>query len=143
VIAAFVGILYAFLYGFWTAMATGGGHVNFIWMWMFITVEGFGLYFPIMGVLSVDLRGRITKLIFGSLIVINLVLSTVQLLSWVTDTEGDPMTDFERTVRSGYGTLAICAFVHFLPTLVFTLLLIGSAIAPASEHAHESVNLEL
>ncbi len=44
-IAGTVGVAYAVLYGFWTLLLTGGGHVNFIWFFLFFSVEFCGLYF--------------------------------------------------------------------------------------------------
>ena len=121
------GVAYAILYGFWTLLLTGGGHVNFIWFLLFFFVEFCGLYFPLMAVLAVDLRksGFLQKTIFGSLIGFNLVVSVVMIADWVTAEGTDRPSDFERTVNANsYGEVVMFGLIHFLPTLVFSVFLL-------------------
>ncbi len=80
--AGFAGLIYAALYGFFAMFATGGGHGNFVWLFSFIFIEFFGIYFPVMGVLAVDLGSRFTKVIFGSLIIFNVIGSLLMLWGW-------------------------------------------------------------
>lgn len=123
--AGIAGLLYAGLYGFWTMLATGGGHVNFIWLFLFLFAEFFGLYFPLMAVLAVDLRRRFTQIIFGGLIAFNLIVSSVLIYGWITEPGSDRPSDFSRTVRAnGYGGVIVYAAVHFLPTIIFAVFLI-------------------
>lgn len=127
-IAGAIGVVYAIIYGFWTIMATGGGHGNIIWLLLFIFTEFCGLYFPVMAVLAVDLRGSIPKIIFGTLLALNLTASSLLIADWVTE---DPARqgDFSRLIERGHIELILfSAAVHFLPTLVFAFLLVRSII---------------
>jgi hypothetical protein len=137
VIAGLIGVAFAICYGFWTMLATGGGHVNFIWLLLFIFVEFFGLYFPIMAILSVNLRPLITKVVFGSLVGFNLFASVLMIVDWIGD-RSEEVTDFARTLRSnGYETVVICGAIHFLPTIVFAALLIRSIIRGTRESEND------
>lgn len=125
--AGSAGVIYAVLYGFWTILLTGGGHVNFIWFWLFLTVGFFGLYFPLMAVLAVDLRRLFTKIIFGILIAFNLIVSTVEIYDWTNHPGDDRPSDFSRTVRAnGIEAVILFAAIHFLPTIIFAVLLVMS-----------------
>lgn len=139
VIAGAVGLVYAVIYGFWTMLATGGGHGNFVWIGLFLFVEFFGLYFPLMCVLAVNLRSFFIKILFGSLIAFNLIASTIMILGWMTETEPlkNGMTDFQRMMEgSGIWSLILCAAAHFLPTIVFAFLLVRSILfgQPLGDH---------
>lgn len=130
-IAALVGLIYAVVYGFWTMSITGGGHGNFIWLGLFVFIEFFGLYFPLMIVLAFDLRSQLRKIIFGSLIAFNLVASTVMILGWATETEtaGERPSDFAKMIQiNGIGFVIFCALAHFLPTIIFAFLLTRSIL---------------
>ena len=84
-LAGIAGLIYAFFYGLWTASITGGGHINFIWLMMFVFIEFFGLYFPLMTVLSFNLRLMVPRIIFGSLIFFNLIAITLMIYGWLTE----------------------------------------------------------
>lgn len=129
------GVVYAAVYGLWTAVATGGGHVNFIWFWMFFTVNMFGLYFPIMAVLAVNLSGRTIRFAFASLLLVNFFTSSVMLYGWVNEPPKDRASDFTRALAvNGWDGLMFCAFLHFLPTIVFSALCFAvTRIKPFSE----------
>lgn len=133
--AATVGVIYAVVYGLWTAIATGGGHVNFIWFWMFFTVNMFGLYFPIMAVLAVNLSSSSTRFAFSALLLVNFFISAVMLYGWVNEPPKDRASDFTRALAvNGWDGLAFCAFLHFLPTIVFSGLLFAvSRMKPSTE----------
>ena len=126
IIRAAIGALYAVVYGIWTMLATGGGHGNFVWFIMFLYVEFFGLYFPIMAVLSGDLRSRTNKIVFGSLILFNLIASIVLIGSWVSGISGESLDVFDKMWERGSGSILVCAVVHFLPTVFFTFQLINA-----------------
>ena len=131
VIAGIIGFAYAVTYGFWTMLLTGGGHGNFVWFGMFLFVEFFGLYFPLMAVLAVDLRSFIIKVVFGTLIAFNLIASSVMVFGWITETEPvrNGLTDFERRLQlDGVGFIIIEITVHLLPTLIFAFLLVRSIL---------------
>jgi hypothetical protein len=143
--AAMAGVAYAVVYGFWTADATGGGHVNFIWFWMFFTVNMFGLYFPIMAVLAVNLSRRTTRFAFAALLFVNFFTSAVMLYGWVNELPTDRASDFTRALAvNGWDGLGFCAFLHFLPTIVLSGLLFAvTRIRPfTDEENSESIFLK-
>lgn len=133
--AATAGVVYAVVYGLWTAVATGGGHVNFIWFWMFFTVNMFGLYFPIMAVLAVNLNGSATRFAFAALLLVNFFISAVMLYGWVNEPPKDRASDFTRALAvNGWDGLVFDALFHFLPTIVFGGLLFAvTRIKPFTE----------
>ncbi len=138
--SATVGTVYALVYGLWTAIATGGGHVNFIWFWMFFKIELFGLYFPMMAVFAVNLRDRIARALFGSFIGANFLISLWMIFSWVTETPLDPPSDYARALRAnGFGGLAFCALLHFLPTVVFSGILLAVSSRDSRENEESSI----
>lgn len=141
-IAGAVGVVYALLYGFWTLLLTGGGHVNFIWFLLFFFVEFCGLYFPLMAVLAVNLRGMFLKTIYGGLIGFNLIVSVVMIADWVTEEGTDRLSDFERTVNAnGHGAVVLFALIHFLPTLVFSVLLLRAIKKGEAEEGLTEIRL--
>lgn len=148
IIAGVIGLFFAVVYGFWTMLITGGGHGNFVWFMMFMTIEYFGLYFPLMSVMAVDLRSKLIKIVFGSLIGFNLIASFIFLLCWVS---GIPIgkavekNDFSEMLRiNGVGWILVCAIAHFLPTIIFLFLLVKSTFFGSSlSDENESVSLNL
>ena len=137
IIFGLLGFLYAVVYGFWTMMATGGGHGNFIWFLLFLMPGIFGLYFPLMAALAVELRERFIRMIFAGLLGFNLVTSIVMIVGWITESPTDGRSDFERTVGSlGYGGILFCGAIHFLPTFVF-LVLLGRALTGGGSPADD------
>lgn len=125
IIRGAIGVLYAVVYGFWTMLATGGCHANFVWLFLFAFVEFFGLYFPIMAVLAVDLRSRTAKIVFGSLIVFNLAASFALIGSWVSGASGNSLDDFSKTWKLvGPAPILFRTVAHFLPTIFFAFQLI-------------------
>ena len=127
IIAALIGIAYAAAYWFWTMLITGGGHANFIWVFLFFFVEFAGIYFPLMAVLAVDLSSRLVKIVFGSLIAFNVIGSSLMILAWITGATGDSLDDFSTTISIiGVGSFLFSTFLHFLPTLAFSVMLYRS-----------------
>lgn len=125
-IAAFAGLVYAVIYGFWTILQTGGGHGNFIWMILFFAAYFFGLFFPIMGALVVDLRSIIAKATFGSLIFISLLIHLIIIIPILSGSAGASTTDFQKTwARDPSGTV-VGAIIHLLPLFGFLLFLAKS-----------------
>lgn len=140
VIAAFAGSVYAVIYGFWTMLLTGGGHGNFVWIGLFIFVEFFGLYFPLMAFLTFGLKSFSAKLIYTSLILFNLLASTVMILGWITEPATERASDFDRTVQlDGIGFVLITATIHFLPTLIFAGVLVKTLLTATSEDREDNL----
>ncbi|MBA3769206.1 MAG: hypothetical protein H0X08_01655 [Blastocatellia bacterium] len=129
ILAAVVGTAYALVYGFWTMLVTGGGHGNFIWIMMFIIFGAFGLYFPLMAVLSADLRSFNTQVVFGSLLLFNLFGAVLLIALWILGITGERLDDFSKTWRAAPITLITCAIVHFVPNLFFAAQLINAVVA--------------
>lgn len=132
IIAGAIGLLFAFVYGLWTMMLTGGGHGNFIWFILFLTAGLLGLYYPLMAVLAVDLRSLIAKVIFGSLIGFNLVVSLFHIIKWITEAADGRPTDFQKMWKMGAFWVVFSVFAHFLPTIIFLFLLIKSIVFGSS-----------
>jgi hypothetical protein len=124
----FVGLLYAIVYGFWTAMATGGGHGNFVWFYLFLKVDLLGFFFPLMFALAADLRPKAVKIVVGILLVLHLIASVAVIAFWILGYGRATIDDFDKTVgQVGYIILLFCGFVHFLPSFIFSLMLVNSA----------------
>ncbi len=105
-------------------LATGGGHGNYVWFYLFFYAHLFGLYFPIMGALSASLKSFGSRVVFGSLIAINLGISLIVISGWVFGIAGDDLNDFDKTLRiGGSGLVLFSGFVHFLPSLLFLFIL--------------------
>lgn len=141
IIRGAVGLFFAFVYGFWIVLSTGGGHGNFIWVYIFMIAGLYGLYYPIMAALSADLRPTVLKVIFGALIVFHLLASTILMIAWIfalTDTLPD---DFEKTFAAiGMWGLLFSGAVHFLPTAIFAFQWI-TAIAWGSSPTDDETNI--
>jgi hypothetical protein len=101
-----------------------------------------------MSVLAVDLRSKLTKIIFGSLIGFNLLASSILLLCWVI---GIPLgkavekTEFSEMLKmNGIEWVLICAAAHFLPTIIFLVLLVKALFFGSSlSDENDSVSLNL
>lgn len=128
-IAGVGGSLYAVIYGLWTMLAMGGGHVNFTLLLLFILVDFGGLYFPLMAALAVNLKPFLVRVIFGSLIAFNLIVSSIMIVGWANESRVDGPSDFEKMLKmDGLGLIMIFAAAHFFPTLVFAFLLVRSML---------------
>lgn len=138
------GVLYAFVYGLWTIMATGGGHGNFIWFFLFLSVNFCGLYFPIMAALAVDLRENPAMIAFGSLLGFNLLASVGLIIVWLVGIENDWFDPFEKAYAAmGLWGLLFCAVLHFLPSIFFSIRFITSLMWGSSANDDEGIALNL
>ena len=106
------GIIYSVLLFFFVAMGTGGGHGNFILPELYFNVFFFGLFYPVLGCLMVDLRRGSVRIVFGALLAIEFLMIAVyfwrrlsenmdatELRKWI----GDP--DFLVNNAIGIGVL--------------------------------------
>ena len=121
VIAAFIGILWAVFYWFWTMALTGGGHGNFVWLGILVLVEFGGLFFPLMAVLMLDLRSKLVQTIFGALTMFNIIGSIVLIFLWIQGFYPFSDGDYLKTDRT---LIMLSAPVHFLPAAIFFTVLI-------------------
>jgi hypothetical protein len=126
VIGGVAGLGYAICYGFWTMLLTGGGHGNFIWMILFFTAYFFGLFFPVMGALVVDLRSVIAKAVFGTFLFVSLLINVIMITPILLGSPGDTTTDFEKSLARDTAMVIFSAIVHFLPLAVLSLFLVRS-----------------
>lgn len=144
IIRGVVGLLFAFVYGMWTILATGGGHGNFIWFYLFMITGFYGFYYPIMASLSADLRPGVLKVVFGVLIIFNLVASAALITAWVFGLTGKRLDEFDKTFEAvGLWRLLFSGAVHFLPTVVFTFQWIMAIAWDTSPNDDESVTLRI
>ncbi|MBX3243007.1 MAG: hypothetical protein KF685_00880 [Acidobacteria bacterium] len=117
-LGAFVGLIYAVLYGFWTMLNTGGGHGNFLWFILFVITSFFGTFFPIIGFLIVDMRSFLTKIIAGCLLAVHVALNIFLLSNmWFYD-EGMRQDILDSWKRSPEG-FVVASVLYVLP--LFTL----------------------
>ena len=118
------GFAYAVIYGLWVMLITGGGHGNFIWFQLFCYASLFGLYFPVMGALYTDLENKGARIVFLALLGFHIVASSALLVSWTFGFLNDFFFDgFDETVKLvGPTSLIFFAVLHYLPTLVLTIL---------------------
>jgi len=132
ILAVVGGFVYALIYGFWTLFITGGGHGNFIWIGLFLFTEFFGLYVPLMAFLALNLTTLFRKVVFGSFVCFNVISGIVMIAGWVNSPdEPDRASEFHRQLQiNGLTFVLICAFIHFLPTVIFLTILIRSIVAP-------------
>lgn len=142
IIRGSVGLAFAFVYGLWTMLATGGGHGNFIWFYLFMTAGFFGFYYPTMAAFSADLRPKVLKVIFGALLAFHLVLSAILIVAWIFALTGETLDDFDKTLKSvGFWGLIFCGGAHFLPNGVFTFQLFKAVAWNSSPDDEEVVGL--
>lgn len=144
IIRGTVGLLFGFIYGFWTILATGGGHGNFIWLYLFMIAGFYGFYYPIMAALSADLRPTILKVVFGALIIFNLLASSALIIAWVFGLTGKRLDEFEKTYEAiGLWGVLFSGAVHFLPTIVFVFQWVVAVVWDASPSDDESAPLKI
>ena len=142
ILAGLGGLVYAAAYGFWTMLATGGGHGNFVWLGLFVFVYLFGIYFPLMAILAVDLRSRLVKMIFGGLIAYGLLGSVLLIGAWITNATEGSLDDFNKLWSQSPELVLACGAIHFLPIIFFSLLLILAIFkSGSSEHSPASLGL--
>ena len=129
-----IGLAYAFVYGLVTGMATGGGHGNFLWVVLFLFAYFFGLFFPAMGYLIADLRPLWAKSAGIAICLISILLTIVQLTSLGTEGNEDVVRSWERSPVS----FIFVSIIHFLPLIVFIVLIVRSFRAESESSFEET-----
>lgn len=137
VIGGLLGLGYAIGYGFWTMLLTGGGHGNFIWMILFFTAYLFGLFFPIMGALAVDLRPIVIKSAFGTLLFVSVLIHVLIIAPALSGGPGDLTADLQKSWARGPLMVIFSATVHFLPIAILSLVLVRSIFFGAETIEHD------
>jgi len=118
------GVAYAAFCGFWFMILTGGGHANLIWPIIFIFVDILGLYFPLMGVLSLNLDSQKVRTVFGALLGLNLLLTIFFILFWITGRFIE--TDYDGTPAE---LILFAAPAQFIPSAVFGAIFLRSILS--------------
>ncbi len=145
ILAGLLGLAYISIYGFFTMFETGGGHGNFVWLMLLIFVNCFGLYFPLMAMIAVNLRSWTARIIYGCLLAANVIASIIMILAWISETSSTGPTDFERTMNAGgINEIIFSTAIHFLPSLVFFILLLRSLMkAKGLPDSDDVISLQL
>lgn len=124
IVATLVALIYATVYGLFTMLNTGGGHGNFVWFLMFMFVEFFGLYFPIMAYLSFGLKTFMRRVVYSSLVIFNLVASSVLIMGDVLEHSKFSEDGTRLIDKISVSSYIVCGVIHFIPTLIFAGILV-------------------
>ncbi len=144
-LGAFVGLVYAVLYGFWTAFITGGGHGNFLWFFLFFFTFFFGLFFPVMGFIVVNLRPFWAKVSFAAILCLHFIATFVLFLPLMFEDASMMMwgntstaiTDIYKSWERSNIFFILMTAIHILPVLIFTILLLKSIFLDKRENEDE------
>ncbi|MFN6962291.1 MAG: hypothetical protein ACK4S4_00835 [Pyrinomonadaceae bacterium] len=131
-IGAAAGFVYSVVYSFLALMATGGGHGNFIWLFLyFIPVLGPLVYFPVMGWLAADLRSIISRSVYIALLIGEyLVLASLTIFA-----KGDVAADNAKTWERNPEVMYFMGAVYLAGQVPLVLLLIRSFLQDRWERA--------
>ena len=119
---AAIGLLYAIVYGFWTAFITGGGHGNFLWLFLFLLAYCFGGIFPVMGFILADLRPVWAKSTGIAISLVSIGVTLVQLFTLGPEGTEDLIESWNRSPLM----FLIASFIHVLPLAAFIGLIVRS-----------------
>ncbi len=129
-----VGLVYGVAFAFLAAMATGGGHGNFVWIFIYIIpLIGPVIYFPIMGFLAGDLRSFSSKIVYVGLLIIHyLVLASLTLFS-----TGEMAEDNAKMLSRDPGGLIIMIIAYLMGQIPLLLLLVMSLLGGSNENSED------
>ena len=136
-----VGLVYGVAFAFLAAIATGGGHGNFVWIFIYIIpLIGPVIYFPVMGFLAGDLRSFFSKIIYvGLLITHYLVLASLTLFS-----TGEMAEDNAKMLSRDPTGLITMIVAYLIGQIPLVLLLVRSLLNGSIEKGDdESKNLSI
>jgi hypothetical protein len=119
---AAVGLIYAVIYGFWTALLTGGGHGNFLWLVLFLLTYFFGGIFPAMGFILADLRPIWAKSAGLAISLVSAALTVFQLCSLGPEGTEDLIESWNRSAA----LFVVASLIHVLPLAAFIVLIFRS-----------------
>ncbi len=135
-----VGIVYGLIYTFLAVMATGGGHGNFIWLFIYIIpFIGPLVFFSVLGFLATDLRPFVSKVIFGSLLICH--YSVFALLTIFAD--GDIAADNARTWSKYPSNIYFMVVVYLVGQLPLLAIFAKSLFIDRATDVTEEVDLSI
>jgi hypothetical protein len=114
VVGLVVGIIYAVGYGFFTALATGGGHGNFLWLMAFFITFFVGLFFPAAGFLVSDLSKFWARVSLLTLLSLNVAATFMMFWSLTPEEE---WKDFAKSWDRSAGVFVFMTAIHCAPLI--------------------------
>jgi len=117
-----IGFIFAFVYGFFTMLATGGGHGNVLWFLLFLYAGLYGFYYPLIGFVIPDMRPFWARAIAVSLVVANLSISVIVII-WAVIIQ-----DIQKSWRRDSTVFIFLAVVHFGPLVVIAINVISRSL---------------
>lgn len=136
-----IGLVYGVVFAFLSAMATGGGHGNFVWIFIYIIpFIGPVIYFPVMGFLAVNLRSFFSKIVYVGLLVTHyLVFASLTLFS-----SGEMAEDNAKMLSRDPAGLIIMIVAYLIGQVPLVLLFVRSLLGGSNENSEdESENLSI
>lgn len=122
-VGAATGFLFGIFCGFISLLSAGGGHGSYMWIYLFVIPELCGIYFAVMGFLGADLSNSVFRWIFGILLFVNTIISSVIIWGNLTN---DPYT-----IKAWNSDPLVATFitaVHIVPTLILATMLVLSVV---------------
>lgn len=119
---AAIGFGYAVVYGFWTMLVTGGGHGNFLWLFLFLSAYFFGGIFPAMGFILADLRPLWAKASGLAISIASIGITGFHLCFLGSEGTEDIIESWNRS-PIGFVVLSL---IHILPLTAFIGLIVHS-----------------
>lgn len=120
-LGALVGLGYAAFSGFLALASTGGGHGTMMFLMVFAVPNLCGLYYPMMGWMAVGLDSPRKRMIFGSLLAVNVIISTFIFVSGFWE---DPYA--ARVWRSNPQEVILFTASFAIPSVLFAGILLNS-----------------
>lgn len=118
---ALIGLVWALAYGFLSALITGGGHGNFVWLITFFFGYLFGTFIPIMGFIGADPRPFWAKTTGISIVVFWFVFTAIALVQSSDGFRDDIVNSWERSPLF----FIFMSGIHLMPISIFTGSLIS------------------
>jgi hypothetical protein len=109
-----IGAAYILLAVFLALLATGGGHGNFGWLFLFSPGFVGGLFYPVAGFLAADLRSGNSRLVLGIVMTVNYILTVFMLYG----IRADILPDFKETLIFQLGSVLFMAAVYLSAHIV-------------------------
>lgn len=132
---AAIGLVFAFVYGFWTMFITGGGHGNFLWLMLFFFAYIAGLFFPIAGFIVADLRPLWAKSTGLAILAVNLFLTVLHFATMGEEGTKDLAESWDRS-STGF---MVAAAIHVFPAALLFGLVCRSFLL--EEQVSETIDL--
>lgn len=115
---AAIGVIFSIFCGYISLLSTGGGHGSYMWISLFVIPELCGIYFAVMGFLGADLRASAFRWIFGILLSVNTIVSSIIIWGNVAN---DPYTI--KAWSSDPSAAIFVTAIHVMPTVILATML--------------------